>query len=79
MILPHALLDTVNLDDGIVKKQQSKKEKDGGGRGREAPVDDEEVWSSGWPVLRAYVSSIKAVMKRQPRQYMNSRGGFNWS
>ncbi|KAG5243636.1 U4/U6.U5 small nuclear ribonucleoprotein [Salix suchowensis] len=31
----------------------------------------------GKPVPGAGVSGVRAVTKRQPRQYMNRRGGFN--
>jgi hypothetical protein len=33
--------------------------------------------TKGKPVPGADVSGVKAVTKRQPRQYMNRRGGFN--
>lgn len=33
--------------------------------------------TKGKPVPGADVSGVRAVTKRQPRQYMNRRGGFN--
>jgi U4/U6.U5 tri-snRNP-associated protein 3 len=33
--------------------------------------------TKGKPVAGADVSGIRAITKRQPRQYMNRRGGFN--
>ncbi|CAA6672197.1 unnamed protein product [Spirodela intermedia] len=33
--------------------------------------------TKGKPVAGADVSGMQAVTKRQPRQYMNRRGGFN--
>lgn len=33
--------------------------------------------TKGKPVPGADVSGVRVVTKRQPRQYMNRRGGFN--
>jgi U4/U6.U5 tri-snRNP-associated protein 3 len=75
--------------DGIVKEQQQK-QKGGGGEIEEEVVDADEIEmmkkfgipvgfesTKGKPVTGNDVSGIRAVTKRQPRQYMNRRGGFN--
>lgn len=78
--------------DGIVKEQKKKKE-GGGEEEEEAAaavVDSDEIEmmkklgipvgfdsTKGKPVMGNDVSGIRAVTKRQPRQYMNRRGGFN--
>lgn len=62
----------------------------GGGGGDRAEMDADEIEmmkkmgipvgfdsTKGKPVPGADVSGIRAVTKRQPRQYMNRRGGFN--
>ncbi|KAF7838032.1 U4/U6.U5 small nuclear ribonucleoprotein 27 kDa protein [Senna tora] len=71
--------------DGIAKEQQQK-HKDNG----EGAMDEDEMemmkklgiptgfdTTKGKPVPGADVSGVRAVTKRQPRQYMNRRGGFN--
>ena len=72
--------------DGIAKEQQQK-QKD---NGDEVEVNEDEMEmmkmmgiptgfdsTKGKPVPGADVSGVRAVTKRQPRQYMNRRGGFN--
>ncbi len=77
--------------DGIVKEQQQKHQKDvpeGGGPDVEMDSGELEMMkllgipvgfdsTKGKPVAGNDVSGIRAVTKRQPRQYMNRRGGFN--
>ena len=75
--------------DSIAKEHQKQKESDGGGEGGgEMDADEIELMKTmgfpvgfdstkGKPVPGADVSGIRAVTKRQPRQYMNRRGGFN--
>lgn len=78
--------------DGIAKEQhKQKKNKDGGGEVvEEAVADEDEIEmmkklgipvgfdsTKGKPVPGADVSGVRVVTKRQPRQYMNRRGGFN--
>lgn len=71
--------------EGIAKEQQ-KQTSNSGGEG----VDEDEIEmmkkfgipvgfdsTKGKPVPGADVSGVRAVTKRQPRQYMNRRGGFN--
>lgn len=73
--------------DGIAKEQQQQKQKD---NGEEVDVNEDEIEmmkmmgipvgfdsTKGKPVPGADVSGVRAVTKRQPRQYMNRRGGFN--
>lgn len=78
--------------DGIVREKQ-KQQKDGGagegeGGGVEMDADEIEMMkklgipvgfdsTKGKQVAGADVSGVRAVTKRQPRQYMNRRGGFN--
>lgn len=62
----------------------------GEGEGVEGDGEDDEIEmmkklgiptgfdsTKGKPVLGADVSGVRPVTKRQPRQYMNRRGGFN--
>lgn len=76
--------------DGIVREQKQHQHKDGGGAEEGAEVDADEVemmkklgipvgfdTTKGKQVTGADVSGVRAVTKRQPRQYMNRRGGFN--
>lgn len=74
--------------DGIVKEQQQKENGDGGEGEAEGSEDELEIMkmfgiptgfdsTKGKPVPGADVSGVRAVTKRQPRQYMNRRGGFN--
>lgn len=79
--------------DGIVQehqKQQKQSTGSGGGEVEEEVVNEDEVEmmkklgipmgfdsTKGKQVPGADVSGIRAVTKRQPRQYMNRRGGFN--
>lgn len=73
--------------DGIAKEQQQQKQKE---NGEEVDVNEDEIEmmkmmgipvgfdsTKGKPVPGADVSGVRAVTKRQPRQYMNRRGGFN--
>ncbi|KAJ6435484.1 hypothetical protein OIU84_000635 [Salix udensis] len=85
-----AALDFV---DGIAREKLEKKESDkndnGVGEGGSLMDEDEMEMmkklgiptgfdsTKGKPVPGADVSGIRAVTKRQPRQYMNRRGGFN--
>lgn len=76
--------------DEIAKEQQQKKENnsnenENGDGGEEdememmkklgIPVDFDST--KGKHVPGADISGVRAVTKRQPRQYMNRRGGFN--
>lgn len=76
--------------DGIAKEQQQKHKDSGGGAEGENGMDEDEMEmmkklgipigfdsTKGKPVPGADVSGVRAVTKRQPRQYMNRRGGFN--
>lgn len=73
--------------DGIAKEQKQQKVAE---NGEEVEVNEDELEmmkmmgipvgfdsTKGKPVPGADVSGIRAVTKRQPRQYMNRRGGFN--
>lgn len=78
--------------DGIAREQQQQKQRGesegvGGGEGE---MDTDEIAmmkmlgipvgfdsTKGKPVPGADVSGVRPVTKRQPRQYMNRRGGFN--
>ena len=73
-----------------MKEQQQKQQKDNGDGGGEAEGNEDELEmmkmfgiptgfdsTKGKPVPGADVSGVRAVTKRQPRQYMNRRGGFN--
>jgi U4/U6.U5 tri-snRNP-associated protein 3 len=72
--------------DGIAKEQQEKQKENG----EEVEMNEDEMEmmkmmgiptgfdsTKGKPVPGADVSGVRAVTKRQPRQYMNRRGGFN--
>lgn len=71
------------------KSQGNENGGEGGGSGGEVGEDEEiEMMkklgipvgfdsTKGKPVPGADVSGVRAVTKRQPRQYMNRRGGFN--
>lgn len=77
--------------DGIAREKLEKKESDNNDNGvGEGGMDEDEMEmmkklgiptgfdsTKGKPVPGADVSGIRAVTKRQPRQYMNRRGGFN--
>lgn len=77
--------------DGIVREQLEKKDStDDNNNGQGDAVDEDEMEmmkklgipsgfdsTKGKPVPGADVSGVRAVTKRQPRQYMNRRGGFN--
>lgn len=79
--------------DGIAREQLEKNESDNhdNGMGEGGGLMDEDEMemmkklgiptgfdsTKGKPVPGADVSGVKAVTKRQPRQYMNRRGGFN--
>lgn len=75
--------------DGIVKEKKEKSNKDDVAMD-EVEMDGDEMEmmkmmgipvgfdsTKGKPVEGNDVSGIRAVTKRQPRQYMNRRGGFN--
>lgn len=76
--------------EGIAKEQKTQPNQGGDGGGGEEGVDEDEIEmmkkmgipvgfdsTKGKPVPGADVSGVRAVTKRQPRQYMNRRGGFN--
>ncbi|XP_077220713.1 U4/U6.U5 small nuclear ribonucleoprotein [Tasmannia lanceolata] len=76
--------------DSIAKEQQKKHASDPPDAAVDADVDPDELEmmktmgipvgfdsTKGKPVPGANVSGVRAVTKRQPRQYMNRRGGFN--
>ena len=76
--------------DEIAKEQQQKKENnDNENENGDAGEEDEMEMmkklgipvgfdsTKGKHVPGADVSGVRAVTKRQPRQYMNRRGGFN--
>lgn len=73
-----------------MKEQQQKQKENGPGGGGEGEANEDELEmmkmlgiptgfdsTKGKPVPGADVSGVRAVTKRQPRQYMNRRGGFN--
>ncbi|KAB2600154.1 U4/U6.U5 small nuclear ribonucleoprotein 27 kDa protein-like [Pyrus ussuriensis x Pyrus communis] len=81
-----AVLDLV---EGITKEQKTQQKPSSDGDGGEG-MDEDEIEmmkklgiptgfdsTKGKPVLGADISGVRAVTKRQPRQYMNRRGGFN--
>lgn len=78
--------------DGIAKEQQKQRGTSEGGHasGGDVEMDADEMElmkkmgipctfdsTKGKPVPGADVSGVRSVTKRQPRQYMNRRGGFN--
>ncbi|XP_026457693.1 U4/U6.U5 small nuclear ribonucleoprotein 27 kDa protein-like [Papaver somniferum] len=76
--------------DGIVREQDEKKAPNEDGNEGEIMMDNDEIElmkklgmpvgfdsTKGKPVPGADVSGIRMTTKRQPRQYMNRRGGFN--
>lgn len=81
------------VDGIAKEQHKQKKNKDSVGGGEvveEAVADEDEIEmmkklgipvgfdsTKGKPVAGADVSGVRAVTKRQPRQYMNRRGGFN--
>ena len=74
-----------------MKEQQQKQKENGAGvEGEAAETNEDEMEmmkmlgiptgfdsTKGKPVPGADVSGVRAVTMRQPRQYMNRRGGFN--
>ena len=81
------------VDGIAKEQQLKQKDNGGGGGGGaegEDAMDEDEMEmmkklgipigfdsTKGKPVPGADVSGVRAVTKRQPRQYMNRRGGFN--
>ncbi|XP_026418731.1 U4/U6.U5 small nuclear ribonucleoprotein 27 kDa protein-like [Papaver somniferum] len=77
--------------DGIVREQNEKNKANEDDNEGGMMMDDDEIEmmmkilgmpvgfdsTKGKPVLGADVSGIRLTTKRQPRQYMNRRGGFN--
>ncbi|KAL9254730.1 U4/U6.U5 small nuclear ribonucleoprotein 27 kDa protein-like protein [Drosera capensis] len=85
--------DDKDRSKAAVSEKQKKNGKEeegekGGGAGDEVDADEVEMMkklgiptgfdsTKGKPVPGANVSGVRVVTKRQPRQYMNRRGGFN--
>ncbi|KAI3990561.1 hypothetical protein MKX01_022861 [Papaver californicum] len=76
--------------DGIVREQDERENPTEADNGGEMMMDTDEIEimkklgmpvgfdsTKGKPVPGADVSGIRMTTKRQPRQYMNRRGGFN--
>lgn len=78
--------------DGIAKEHQKQQQRQSAGddAGDEEGMNEDEIEmmkklgipvgfdsTKGKQVPGADVSGVRAVTKRQPRQYMNRRGGFN--
>lgn len=82
-------MDEIAKEQQLKKDGENNSNSNNGGDGMN-DVDEDEIEmmkklgipvgfdsTKGKPVPGADVSGVRAVTKRQPRQYMNRRGGFN--
>lgn len=82
-------MDEIAKEQQLKKDSENNSNSNNGGDGMN-DVDEDEIEmmkklgipvgfdsTKGKPVPGADVSGVRAVTKRQPRQYMNRRGGFN--